>query len=105
MEPNLLDLYRQASDWTAEKVRATKDLDAGTPCDDWQVRDLLNHMLETQRYFLGAARGDATSPPGPTPPDMLSADPVADFEQTRREVNRDVQRRGCHREDRPGARR
>ena len=47
MQTDLLDLYRQASDWTAEKVTATTDLDAPTPCDDWSVRDLLNHMLDT----------------------------------------------------------
>lgn len=87
MEPDLLDLYRRASDWTATKVEAAATkLDAHTPCDDWDARTLLNHMLETQRYFVGAARGDDVSPPSPTPPEILSEDPAADFEGARAEV-------------------
>jgi uncharacterized protein (TIGR03086 family) len=86
MPTDLLDLYSQASEWTAQKVAGATDLDATTPCDDWQVRDLLNHMLDTQRYFVGAARGEDVSPPGPTPPGLLGSDPVQDFEQGRREL-------------------
>jgi uncharacterized protein (TIGR03086 family) len=86
MATDLLDLYGRASEWTAEKVAAATDLDAATPCDDWQVRDLLNHMLDTQRYFVGAARGEQASPPGSPPPSLVSADPVADFERGRAEL-------------------
>jgi uncharacterized protein (TIGR03086 family) len=86
MTADLLDLYAQASRWTAEKVAGALDLDADTPCDDWQVRDLLNHMLDTQRYFIGAAKGEDASPPGPTPPTLLSSDPKADFEQGRKDL-------------------
>lgn len=86
MPTDLLDLYGQASEWTAQKVAGATDLDGATPCDDWQVRDLLNHMLDTQRYFIGAARGEDVSPPGPTPPELLSADPVQDFQAGRREL-------------------
>ena len=49
MPADLLDLYRQASRWTAEKVAGAQDLDAATPCPDWRVRDLLNHMLYSVR--------------------------------------------------------
>jgi hypothetical protein len=49
MPTDLLDLYRQASRWTAEKVAGAQDLEAATPCPDWRVRDLLDHMLDTQR--------------------------------------------------------
>ena len=85
MATNLLDLYGQASQWTADKVNKVADLDAATPCDDWQVRDLLNHMLDTQRYFVSAARGEDASPPGPKPPSLLTKDPAGDFEQGRQE--------------------
>ena len=78
--------YRQASAWTAEKVGGATDLDATTPCDEWSLRDLLNHMLDTQRYFLGAARGEGASPPGPNPPDVLSANPREDFERIQAQV-------------------
>ena len=32
-------------------------LDADTPCDEWDVRTLMNHMLDTSSYFVGSAAG------------------------------------------------
>ncbi|HEY5385094.1 MAG TPA: maleylpyruvate isomerase N-terminal domain-containing protein [Acidimicrobiales bacterium] len=59
MDLDLLDLYGRASDWTSTKVvGAASQLDGPTTCDGWDVRTLLNHMLQTQRYFVGAARGE-----------------------------------------------
>ena len=87
MNTDMLDLYSQVSQWTVDKVAgATQKLDATTPCEEWDVRTLLNHMLDTQRYFTGAARGEEGSPPSPTPPDLLGDDPVADFEHGRTEL-------------------
>src|SRR3954449_8244044 len=83
MEPDLLDLYRRSTDWTAEKVAGITDLTTSTPCPAWTVRELLNHMLETQRYFAGAGRGEAVSPPGQTPPGTLSGRPADDVPQAR----------------------
>src|SRR5690348_3404562 len=81
---DLLDLYARASDWTLAKAAgATADLDAPTPCDGWDVRTLMNHMLETQQYFVGAARGQDISPPGQEPPELLSDSPAADFLKAR----------------------
>src|SRR4051794_14699769 len=86
MGHDLLDLYRQTSAWTLEKVGGAKDLDAATPCDEWSLRDLLNHMLDTQRYFLAAARGEDAAPPGPNPPDVVSDQPRQDFERIQADV-------------------
>jgi uncharacterized protein (TIGR03086 family) len=87
MELDLLDLYERSSAWTNEKVTgAAGDLDRPTPCEEWNVRTLLNHMLDTQRYFLGVARGEQGSPPSPTPPDMVSDDPAGDFTRIRNEM-------------------
>ena len=84
MQSDLLDLYDRASAWTTGKVAGAKTkLDSATPCDDWNLRTLLDHMLETQRYFVNSARGKDASPPGATPPATLSDDPAADFEQIR----------------------
>ena len=89
MDQDLLDLYERASKWTTSKVAgATSKLDAPTPCDQWDVRTLLNHMLETQRYFVGAARGEDVSPPAPSPPELLGDDPRTDFERARSEMLR-----------------
>jgi len=80
MATDLLDSYSRASAWTLTKVADAADrLDAETPCDGWDVRTLMNHMLETQRYFLSAARGVDAEPPGAEPPELLGPDPLADF--------------------------
>ena len=86
---DLLDLYDRASQWTASHVAgAAEKLDASTPCDEWDVRTLLNHMLDTQRYFIEAGRGEEASMPSPNPPDAMGVDPVADFDRARNEVLR-----------------
>lgn len=87
MDQDLLAMYERASEWTTSKVAgATQKLDARTPCDQWDVRTLLNHMLDTKNYFVGAARGEEVSPPAQTPPDLLGDDPLADFERGRSEM-------------------
>jgi uncharacterized damage-inducible protein DinB len=88
MDLDYLDLYKRSSGWAAEKVAgaASSDLGGSTTCSDWTLRDLFNHMLETQRYFAAAGRGEQASPPGQTPPETLTDDPRADFEQVREEV-------------------
>jgi uncharacterized protein (TIGR03086 family) len=83
----MLSLYRRGSEWTAEKVAGAENhLDARTPCDEWDVRTLLNHMLETQQFFAATARGEDVSPPSPSPPTLFGDSPAADFEQTRQDV-------------------
>jgi uncharacterized protein (TIGR03086 family) len=89
MKPDLLDLYGRASEWTLARVAGASDqLDAPTPCDEWDVRSLMNHMLDTKNYFVGKARGEDVSLPSPDPPELLGEDPVADFEQGRDETLR-----------------
>lgn len=86
-ETDLLEFYDRASGWTADKVKgATGKLDRETPRDEWNVRSLLNHMLDTQRYFTGAARGEDAPLPSSEPPDLLGDDPVATFAQSRSEL-------------------
>ncbi|MGI8662062.1 MAG: TIGR03086 family metal-binding protein [Acidimicrobiales bacterium] len=89
MELDLLALYERASDWTVERVAgATGKLNDATPCDDWDVRTLLNHMLDTQKYFVASALGEEVSPPSPNPPALIGDDPVADFKSARAETLR-----------------
>lgn len=84
---DLLDLYARGSDWAVDKVACGSDnLTVPTPCDDWDLRTLLDHMLETQRYFAASARGEEVSPPGPQPQPIVSENPGRDFQQARREV-------------------
>jgi uncharacterized protein (TIGR03086 family) len=90
MSSDLLDLYDRASAWAAQHAEAAADrLDAPTPCEDWNVRTLVDHMLDTQRYFLAQASGEDAAPPSPNPPAMISADgPAADVERVRQRMLR-----------------
>jgi len=81
-----LNLYRRASSWSAEKVQgAATKLDAPTPCDQWNVRVLLSHMIQTQQFFSGSAQGKQV-PLSPDPPDLVGDDPVGNFEHAREDV-------------------
>ncbi len=88
MEHDLVDLYGRASEWSIGKIAgATDKLDAPTHLEGWTVRDLLNHMLLAQRYFVGATKGeDIPQPNTPHPPALISANPQADFAQVRDEL-------------------
>ncbi len=90
MADDLLDRYRTASEWTLSKVvRAGNHLDARTPCDEWDVRTLLNHMVETQQFFVQRARGEPASPLNSTePPELIGDDPVSAYERGREETIR-----------------
>jgi uncharacterized protein (TIGR03086 family) len=85
-----LDLYRNASRWASEKVAggAPGNLDAPTPCDEWDMRVLLSHMIQTQQYFAGTAQGREAPLPSPHPPNLIGSDPAADFERAREDVLR-----------------
>ena len=86
-QPDFLDLYDRSSSWTLTKVRGAADqLDTPTPCEAWNVRMLMDHMLETQRFFTGMARGEDVAPPSPTPPPLTGDDPVASFERGRADL-------------------
>jgi uncharacterized protein (TIGR03086 family) len=83
---DLLDLFDRGSKWTMSKVSGAKtDLDDPTPCEQWKVRDVMNHMLDSQRYFKDSAKGkDAALPRGDTPPDKLAKDPVKQYDRARK---------------------
>jgi uncharacterized protein (TIGR03086 family) len=83
----VLECYERASAWTLSKVKgAVGTMDTETLCEPWDVRTLLNHMLDTQRFFTGAARGEDVSPPSPIPPTLIGDDPVAAFERGRSDL-------------------
>lgn len=87
MSQELLDLYRQGSDWAIGKIGAAADrLDAPTPCEGWDLRTLLNHMLQTQQFFIATGKGEKATPPFGEPPSLLGDDPKADFEAAQREL-------------------
>jgi uncharacterized protein (TIGR03086 family) len=86
---DLLDLYERGSEWTASKIPAAVGrLDDDTPCTEWDVRTLLNHLIDGQRYFAAKGRGEEPELPSPTPPDEIGDDPVGAFDDIRTEVMR-----------------
>jgi uncharacterized protein (TIGR03086 family) len=87
MDADLLDLYQRASEWTLAKVEgAAGRQDAPTLCDGWDVGTLLDHMLDTNRYFVSAARGEEASLPASEPPHLVGDSPVEDFRRARDET-------------------
>lgn len=47
------DLYSAADDRLREVLDAVTDWDAATPCKGWVARDVVAHLVETERQFLG----------------------------------------------------
>jgi uncharacterized protein (TIGR03086 family) len=86
---DLLDLFERGTDWTTSKIPvASKQLGAATPCTEWDVRTLLDHMIDAQRYFAATARGEEASLPSPSPPALIGDDPVAAYREIRQETLR-----------------
>jgi uncharacterized protein (TIGR03086 family) len=85
---DLLDLYDRSSAWVATKVAGAKDkLDSPTACEDWNARDLINHLLDCANYFAATGQGKKVDPPSNDElPELLNGDPVKAFEEGRRAV-------------------
>src|SRR5712692_7101143 len=81
---DLLDMYDRASTWTKSKIEGAKNsLDTATPCDEWNVRAVVNHLLHGQQVFQSAARGEKVGPPQGMPPELVGDDPVAQYDEAR----------------------
>lgn len=82
---DLLDLFDRATEWTATKVAGAQDqLDANTPCDEWSVRRLLDHMLFAQQMFASGPSGGTIAPPAGPPPELVGNDPAGQYEEARK---------------------
>ncbi len=69
-------------------VRAS-DFSLPTPCTEWTVRDLLNHLLGGQRRHLMLLNGASTAmAEASRHDDHLSGDPVASFDAAHAELKR-----------------
>lgn len=56
-----------------------EDLDRPTPCADWTLRDLLNHVIGGARMFAGAFAGDPLQDISGHLPDVVGDDPMNAF--------------------------
>ena len=81
----LLTAFEQAVASTAEVVKATpaSQLDAPTPCTEWDVRALLSHVIGTLWLAEGLLAGQAPrypmAPGGLPAADLAGGDPVAAY--------------------------
>jgi uncharacterized protein (TIGR03086 family) len=82
---DLLDLFERGTAWTSTKLAGAADqLDAPTPCDEWTVRRLIDHMLDAQRMFAAGASGGTVAPPTGPPPKLVGEDPAGQYEDARK---------------------
>ena len=77
----------------AETLRTTQrvvdgvtadQLDAPTPCSEWDVRDLLAHMVGVNEVFAAAVRGE--QPKETSDADILSPDPSTAYRRSMEEA-------------------
>ncbi len=82
---DMIDLYDRATAWTASRIAGSEDhLDARTPCDEWTVRRLIDHLLAGQAMFAAGPTGGTIAPPSGPPPELVGVDPVAQYEEARK---------------------
>ena len=64
MTQNLLAVYRRAADLAVEVVERVQpdQLGDATPCTEWNVRTLINHVVSGNLFFVHLATG--STPPG-----------------------------------------
>jgi uncharacterized protein (TIGR03086 family) len=55
-----------------------EQLDLDTPCASWKVKDLINHMIGAQYFFISGVEG---TPPAGDAPDFAAGDFVAAFDE------------------------
>ncbi len=82
---DLLDLFERGTAWTGAKIAGAQDqLEASTPCDEWTVRGLLNHLLWGQQMFASGPTGGTIAPPSDQPPELVGDDPAVQYEEARK---------------------
>lgn len=59
---NTQQMWQQHAQPFTEVVQAVTDWDAASPCEGWSARDVLDHVIETERDFL-TQRGFTTPEP------------------------------------------
>lgn len=74
-QPEPVDLYRRAATDAVRVAAGVRpdQLDVSTPCADWTVQDLLDHLVGGTRYLGAALAGtEPTAPTGTTVEDFRS---------------------------------
>ncbi len=84
----MAELHRRALEQAGRRIaEVTPDQwELPTPCDDWDVRGLLNHMIGGNRRFAAVARGEEVGPATGEYPPMFSDDPAGAFAESAEEI-------------------
>jgi uncharacterized protein (TIGR03086 family) len=94
---DLIDQLDRATRTTGDVVAAVKpdQLDDRTPCTEWTVRDLLNHLVGVAQMFTTAAAGEkSTVNPFGSPEDVIGDDPRAAYDEARQQLLSAYRERG-----------
>ncbi|WP_214364711.1 TIGR03086 family metal-binding protein [Pseudonocardia sp. H11422] len=80
---NITELYRRSSAAFGERVHAVDGRwDAATPCPGWNARDLVNHLVNEERWTPPLFGGATIEEVGDRfDSDLLGADPVGTWEE------------------------
>ncbi|ATY16802.1 TIGR03086 family protein [Amycolatopsis sp. AA4] len=78
---NPVDDLAAALDSTSALVAGVSRWDAPTPCPEWTVRDLVNHLVLGHRLFTAVLRGEEGGSLNPRSSDALGDDPVAAYRE------------------------
>lgn len=84
-----MTFYDDAADRFTATVAATTDWSAPSPCADWTAADVVDHVVDTERDFLGRHDLDVGDRPSGTPPEVWAAH----LSTVRRAVTDDVRAR------------
>src|SRR4051794_26138628 len=94
---DLVDQLDRTTRTTGDVVAAVKPEQLGdpTPCSEWTVRDLLNHLVAVTKMFGTAATGErSTINPFGAPDDVIGDDPQAAYDEARRQLMTAYRARG-----------
>ncbi|WP_338051931.1 TIGR03086 family metal-binding protein [Pseudonocardia acidicola] len=96
-ENDIVELYRRASAEFGKRVHAVEGRwDAPTPCADWDVHTLVNHLVNEERWTPPLFAGARIEEVGDRfDGDLLGHDPVATWEQAAKEALEAIQAPGA----------
>jgi uncharacterized protein (TIGR03086 family) len=80
IEVDIAELHRRCVEGFVSKVRGISDdqWSAPTPCEDWDVRELVNHVVNEQRWTVPLMAGGTMEEVGDRfDGDLLGTDPAA----------------------------
>jgi uncharacterized protein (TIGR03086 family) len=67
---DVITTFQKSANATATIARGIRpeQLDNPTPCDEWNVQDLINHLTGSLDYFKARGLGEDSGPPQSAPP-------------------------------------